>query len=142
MSSAGSVSDRATLPQVNTTPTTTSLPLLTDTHSNEDKGAPDLATDENNPLQRSSTNPIAAVDPAAQLQHVGTDIDEELDPEKGPAVSEKEDPNIVDFNGPDDPEKAVNWSPKRKYSMLALISVMTFITYACSFSLNSGAAPD
>ena len=118
----------------------TPLPESTGTHTDEDKGGPDFATSEDNPLQRSLTNPVAAVDPAAQLLHVGTDVHEESDLEKGPHVSEKEDPNIVDFNGPDDPEKAVNWSAKRKYSMLALISVMTFITYAYNVPLISGAA--
>jgi len=28
------------------------------------------------------------------------------------------DPNVVRFNGPDDPEKAVNWSPRRKWSAI------------------------
>ena len=78
---------------------------------------------------------MTAVDPTTQLPHVGSDIHEIADLEKGPTASEKQDPNIVDFDGPDDPEKAVNWSVKHKYSMLALVSIMTFITYARSISL-------
>lgn len=68
---------------------------------------------------------------------MGFDIFEVTDLEKDPAVSEKQDPNIVDFDGPDDPEKAANWSVKHKYSILTLISAMTFITYACSIHLPS-----
>ena len=132
MSTAGSAPETAPPIHVDTTPNN-STPVSTETHSEDDK----TATDDD-ALQRSITNPVAAVDPTAQFQHDGTDVNQVPDLEKSPAVSEKEDPNIVDFNGPDDPEKAVNWSFKQKYSMLALISVMTFITYARNtpFSAN------
>lgn len=46
---------------------------------------------------------------------------------------EERDPNVVDFEGPDDPEKAVNWSRARKWQFVAVLSFMTFITYAVSF---------
>lgn len=61
------------------------------------------------------------------LDNSGADI------EKGAQVGEEErDPNIVDFDGDDDPAKAINWSSKQKWGMIALISIMTLIT--CEFS--------
>lgn len=40
------------------------------------------------------------------------------------------DPNIVDWDGPDDPEKPTNWAASRKYGIVAIISSITFLTYA------------
>jgi len=93
--------------------------------------------DQHNPLRRSRSNPIAAVDPATQFPHAGFDADDATDLENGAVGSEKEDANIVDFDGPNDPQKAVNWSRKHKFSMLGLISVMTFITYAHNILLKN-----
>jgi hypothetical protein len=60
------------------------------------------------------------------------------DPEKGatilesqPETSEPVDPNIVDFDGPDDPLLAVNWPASKKWRTVALLSALTFITYVC-----------
>jgi hypothetical protein len=131
MTTMASAPEPAVPTHVDTLPNASS-PVSTIPHSGEDKEAKESATDQSEALRRSTSNPVAAVDPATQLPHAGSDGNEVMDLEKGPTASEKEDPNIVDFNGPDDPEKAVNWSPKNKYSMLALISVMTFITYACN----------
>ena len=39
------------------------------------------------------------------------------------------DPNVVDWDGPDDPANPLNWSKKVKWSLIALLSSMTFITY-------------
>lgn len=133
--------ETAALTRVDTEPDD-SLPTLTTTHSCGDKKAKEPGKDLRNALRRSISNPIAAVDPAAQLRHVGSDAHETTDLEKSPVASEKEDPNIVDFNGPDDHEKAVNWSAKHKYSMLGLTSVMTFITYACNTFRNCVAKAD
>ena len=116
--------------------------VSTTTHSDEDKGAQAPAIDQAVTLERSISNPVAAVDPTTQLHHVSSDADRVASLEKGLEASEKEDPNIVDFNGPDDPEKAVNWPAKRKWSMLALISSMTFITYACDSFLKNAAGAD
>ncbi|KAL9099614.1 MAG: hypothetical protein Q9187_009474 [Circinaria calcarea] len=38
------------------------------------------------------------------------------------------DPNVVDWDGPDDPANPLNWSEKVKWSLIALLSCMTFIT--------------
>tara|TARA_R110002003_G_scaffold269_4_gene17976 strand:- start:2373 stop:2714 length:342 start_codon:yes stop_codon:yes gene_type:complete len=38
------------------------------------------------------------------------------------------DPNLVDFDGPDDPENPLNWKSSKKWGMVTLISAITFLT--------------
>lgn len=38
------------------------------------------------------------------------------------------DPNIVDWDGPDDPENPLNWSSGLKWGIVSTISSITFIT--------------
>ena len=42
------------------------------------------------------------------------------------------DPSIVDFDGPDDPLNARNWSSRRKWGNIAVIAGVTFLTYVLS----------
>ena len=63
---------------------------------------------------------IAHPDPeTGAIEHDGS-VDNE--------AKEPLDPNIVDWNV-DDPNKAVNWSNKMKWGNIAVLSVITFITY-------------
>lgn len=39
-----------------------------------------------------------------------------------------EDPDIVDWDGPDDPENPLNWPESRKRTNLILLSVLTVIS--------------
>ncbi|TGO38811.1 hypothetical protein BHYA_0067g00420 [Botrytis hyacinthi] len=36
-------------------------------------------------------------------------------------------PNIVDFDGPDDPTNPINWTPRYKWTMVAIISLMNLM---------------
>lgn len=54
----------------------------------------------------------------------------------GTTVSEKQetettirDPDIVDWEGPDDPENPMNWPLKKKVVATATISLITLLTY-------------
>lgn len=38
--------------------------------------------------------------------------------------------NIVDWNSPDDPENPQNWSGRKKWTIIILVSVVTFNQYA------------
>lgn len=59
----------------------------------------------------------------------------EVDVEKGPAeeTNQKDDtprdPNIVDWDGPDDPENPLNWTAKRKVTATVSIALITLLTY-------------
>ena len=56
--------------------------------------------------------------------HRGDDADK-----KEPDTNKTEvDPNIVDWDGPDDPQNPINWSEKLKWANVAVIASITFIT--------------
>lgn len=50
---------------------------------------------------------------------------------------EEVDPNIVDWDGPDDPANARNWTEKKKWGNILVIASITFLTYAPSFPSHS-----
>lgn len=76
-----------------------------------------------------------------EAQHIDDEkrsIHDHLDVEKGPIPSDEEttqqddiprDPNIVDWDGPDDPENPLNWTAKRKVTATVSIALITFLTY-------------
>lgn len=68
----------------------------------------------------------------AEEQHVPRSADT-------PAVAK--DPNVVDFDGPDDPENPMNWTTHTKTAAIALVSVMTLLSPVGS-TISSAAAPD
>lgn len=39
------------------------------------------------------------------------------------------DANVVDWDGPDDPENPMNWSSAKKTANLAIVSAMTLLSY-------------
>lgn len=47
----------------------------------------------------------------------------------GSTVADGRDPNIVDWDGPDDPMNPQNWSNKQKTVGVTLVSLITFITF-------------
>lgn len=42
---------------------------------------------------------------------------------------EAKDPNVVDFDGPDDPENPMNWPSAKKTVAIAIVSLMTLLSY-------------
>lgn len=38
----------------------------------------------------------------------------------------KEDINIVDWDGPNDPSNPRNWDPSRKWTIISILSIVTF----------------
>lgn len=46
---------------------------------------------------------------------------------------EEKDPNVVDWDGPDDPTNPLNWSKKRKWGIAVCMGLMTLVvTFASS----------
>ncbi|RYO88687.1 hypothetical protein DL766_004433 [Monosporascus sp. MC13-8B] len=62
------------------------------------------------------------------------------DVERSP-VAKAPDPNVVDFDGPDDPENPMNWSPAKKSVAIAIVTMMTLLSPIAS-TISSAAAPD
>ncbi|KAK6957915.1 hypothetical protein Daesc_000705 [Daldinia eschscholtzii] len=42
--------------------------------------------------------------------------------------ADERDPDVVDWDGPDDPENPLNWSDKKKWLNIAILSIMTLVT--------------
>jgi hypothetical protein len=59
--------------------------------------------------------------------------DSEMDIETAAANSAEKpqlskDPNIVNWNGDDDPEMALNWSARRKWTYIIMLALLTLLT--------------
>jgi hypothetical protein len=96
------------------------------------------AHDASNGLEKKEYNaPPSAQDDAAsstynniddvEKAHTQDTVEESVD--GGAEKKEDKDPNVVDFDGDDDPECALNWSTKKKWTMGGLLSAMTFVTF-------------
>lgn len=48
-------------------------------------------------------------------------------------IQESNDPNVVNWDGPDDPEKPLNWPASKKWINIALLSSITFLTCVSCF---------
>lgn len=44
------------------------------------------------------------------------------------SVLREKDPNIVDWDGEDDPEKPLNWPSRKKWTYIILLSALTLLT--------------
>ncbi len=109
------------------TATPTDLTTPEDKHAVREHHNADLQHED----QRASTPETTNYSPSL--------TDAEPDPEKGhvqqpekhsrAVAAEPTDPNIIDWDGPDDPETPTNLSNGRKYAIVAIISSITFLTY-------------
>ena len=61
-------------------------------------------------------------------RHSDSTVDKK-DVEVSASQTEPADPNIVDWDGPDDPNNPVNWSSKKKWGNIAIMAAITFLTY-------------
>ena len=43
-------------------------------------------------------------------------------------VEQTTDPNVVNWSGPDDPENALNWPARKKWTNIAFLSIITVLT--------------
>ena len=63
------------------------------------------------------------VDPEGQTNGEENEREESLD-EKG----SQQDPNIVDWDGPNDPENPLNWPTSKKVTAIGVISLITLLS--------------
>ncbi|CAL3973527.1 unnamed protein product [Diplocarpon coronariae] len=50
----------------------------------------------------------------------------------------EKDPNLVEWDGPDDPENPMNWAPRKKWTITVALGLMTFcVTFASSVFSNA-----
>lgn len=48
---------------------------------------------------------------------------------RGTAVREDRDNNVIDWDGPDDPQKPTNWPARKKWTNIILVSALTMLTW-------------
>lgn len=54
------------------------------------------------------------------------------------APKKEKDPNLIEFDGPDDPENPMNWSVSKKWVTTVALGLMTFcVTFASSVFANA-----
>lgn len=71
---------------------------------------------------------VADPEKGAQSQALSTHTDERTLSGDAPIREEAQDPNVVDWDGPDDPANPLNWPAKKKWSIIAALGAVTFIT--------------
>jgi multidrug resistance protein len=70
-----------------------------------------------------------ALDTTSSAQ-LDTDIERDSAVENSLEEPEKpKDPNVVDFEGPDDLDNAMNWSGRKKFLNILVVSLMTLLSY-------------
>jgi multidrug resistance protein len=94
---------------------------------------PSLTDKEHAPAQ-------SRVDPDIENGIPVIDTTEDADVKSPATVADEHDPNIVDWDGPDDPDKAMNWPNSRKWANVSIISTVTFLTPLAS-SMVAPAVP-
>jgi len=58
-------------------------------------------------------------------------------------TQKKRDPDIVDWEGDDDPEMALNWLARRKWTYIIMLASLTLLTYAAqNLSFSYPPTPD
>lgn len=57
-----------------------------------------------------------------------TSADRDGEDDAAAAVESQQDPDIVDWDGPNDPENPMNWPAARRWGMIAVVSGITFLT--------------
>ncbi|KAJ5456894.1 hypothetical protein N7530_012168 [Penicillium desertorum] len=66
---------------------------------------------------------------ASNREKLGPDLEiGPVDLSDGAKEAKVKDPNIVDWDGPDDPENPLNWTSKRKITATCSIALITFLT--------------
>lgn len=59
-------------------------------------------------------------------------VDIEAEAPDAATVLVTNDPTIIDFENPQDRFIAINWKPRKKWTLIIVLSSMTFITYILS----------
>lgn len=76
-------------------------------------------------IQATSSQPTSTASSALQ----GRDVEKAEAEKPVPTVDENPvDPNVVDWDGPDDPRKPLNWPSKKKWKNVFTISTLTLLT--------------
>ena len=75
---------------------------------------------------------MEAID-GATIRGQDSDLEKYQGKEKGDDIDEEQeererDPNVVTWDGPNDPQNPMNWTMKKKWTNIAVLSVLTLVT--------------
>ena len=107
-----------------------------DTDSDADE--PEESPSSDHPYDNDNEKPNAEDVPTAKRDVAQpTDVEAQIPPrlertETTRSTRSKHDPNLVTWDGPDDPMNPRNWSPGRKWAATFVVSVFTFISPVAS----------
>jgi hypothetical protein len=77
----------------------------------------------------SSNSPTAMANNRVSSGSVGSSRDvEKMSLSDNPTEPAPKDPNVVDFDGPNDPENAMNWTTARKTTAIIIVTSMTLLS--------------
>lgn len=80
------------------------------------------------PLDRKHPSSTLDVEKGVQSAATSTNSDERtLGGE--PVAETEQDPNLVDWDGPDDPENPLNWPARKKWTLIGILAMVTLVTY-------------
>ena len=83
-------------------------------------------------VQETYTSPNADLEKGVRSDASSTTTDDRTLGGEAPNQEAERDPNIVDWDGPDDPENPLNWPEKKKWSLIACLGAITLVTYVPS----------
>jgi len=72
--------------------------------------------------------PNSDLEKGGQSAAISTHSDERTLGEEEPS-QELRDPDVVDWDGPNDPENPLNWPEGRKWGLIACLGAVTLVTY-------------
>ncbi|KAF1998002.1 MFS general substrate transporter [Amniculicola lignicola CBS 123094] len=81
----------------------------------------EAARDDNIDIEKAAQSNVGSAHSELTLEE-GTSADKDKE------QHDSEDPNIVDWDGPDDPQNPMNWPAKKKWGVIAVLSLVTLIT--------------
>lgn len=85
-----------------------------------DKFGPDVNCGPNQKSEKELFEEVSSSDEEKAIPKADT---------KQASIHDDDDPNIVNWHGPADPDMALNWPARKKWIMTLLLSSLTLLTY-------------
>ncbi|KAI1386723.1 MFS general substrate transporter [Hypoxylon trugodes] len=81
-------------------------------------------------VERDGRRPSTAIIPDMDSSTVGPDSEQDVETglDNRDTNADEKDPNVVDWDGPNDQENPMNWTDKKKWLNICILSIMTIVT--------------
>ncbi|OTA59264.1 MFS general substrate transporter [Hypoxylon sp. EC38] len=80
--------------------------------------------------EKTEKDSVAPPTPDMDSSTVGPESEQDVEagPDNRELNADEKDPNVVDWDGPNDPENPMNWSDTNKWLNIGILSIMTIVT--------------